>query len=190
MSERSTKANNSIYQIKVTLQGSKPPIWRRLLVPATISLSKLHEIIQIAMGWEDAHMHMFTIDGAHYGAPSPDDWMPMQDESEYQLRRIAPMTGRKFTYEYDFGDSWRHIILVEKILPRVSGVQYPVCIKGKRACPPEDIGGIWGYYDFLEAINDPNHPEHETYMDWYEPGEFDSETFDIDEINAMLKSGL
>jgi len=103
-----------------------------------------------------------------------------------RLNQIAD-AGAKFVYEYDFGDSWEHILLVEKVLPMEPDQQYPVCIKGKRACPPEDVGGVWGYYGFLEAIQDPDHPEHEDYLEWI--GEdFDPEAFDLDAVNAALRA--
>jgi hypothetical protein len=107
------------------------------------------------------------------------------DERRYQLNQVAPSENYKFDYVYDFGDSWDHDILVEKILPIESGVKYPLCIKGKRACPPEDIGGIWGYDSFLEAMSDPNHREHNSYFEWW-GGDFDPEEFSIEEINRVL----
>ncbi|MCK5324066.1 MAG: plasmid pRiA4b ORF-3 family protein, partial [Desulfobulbaceae bacterium] len=94
----------------------------------------------------------------------------------------------KFIYEYDFGDSWKHVILVEKILSNDPKIKYPVCIKGKRACPPEDCGGIWGYYDFLEVIQNPDHPEYNEMSEWWDAGEFDPEAFDLDKVNMRLKS--
>ncbi|MBN1582255.1 MAG: plasmid pRiA4b ORF-3 family protein [Anaerolineae bacterium] len=176
----------SIYQIKITLSGSKPPIWRRVLVRGDTTLGKLHDIIQAVMGWLDYHLHLFTIDGVHFGVPSPDDWEPVLDERKIRLDRIVPGEGTKFIYEYDFGDSWDHVLLVEKIMPSEQGVAYPACIKGRRACPPEDVGGIWGYYGFLEAIQDPGHPEHDDYLEWI-GGEFDPERFDLDETDAALQ---
>lgn len=177
-----------IYQIKVTLKGSKPPIWRRLLVPSDITLAKLHHVIQAAMGWWDAHLHQFAVGQTYYGEPHPDydGWLDMHDERRFRLNQIAPGEKSKFIYEYDFGDSWEHVILVEKVLPREPGVAYPVCIKGRRACPPEDVGGIWGYAFFLEAIQDPEHAEHDMYLQWI-GGEFDPEAFDVDEVNEALQ---
>ena len=101
------------------------------------------------------------------------------------MAQLVPGEKRKFSYEYDFGDSWEHEIIVEKILPPVVGVKYPVCIKGKRACPPEDVGGVWGYATFLEAMRDPHHKEHASYVEWI-GGEFDSEAFNLDGINQAL----
>jgi hypothetical protein len=176
-----------IHQIKVTLEGSKPPIWRRLLVRSDITLGDLHTIIQAAMGWWDYHLHQFTVGGTYFGVPHPDygGYLEMHDEEEITLAQVAPREGLKFRYEYDFGDSWLHQVLVEKVLTPEPGQSYPVCIKGRRACPPEDVGGMWGYYAFLEAIRDPEHEEHESYMEWI-GGEFDPEAFELDEVNEAL----
>jgi hypothetical protein len=182
----SSKSNNSIYQLKVTLHYSKPPIWRRILVPDSVALDKLHTIIQVAMGWTNSHLHQFIIEGSFYSIPSPGDWEPMIDERRYRLNQIAPSENYKFTYEYDFGDSWEHEIVVEKILPFDPNVKYPICIKGKRASPPEDIGGIWGYDEFLEIMKDPAHDEYDSYIEWL-GDEFDPEEFDIEEINQVLQ---
>jgi hypothetical protein len=175
-----------IYQIKVTLHNSKPPIWRRILLPGDITLAQLHDILQAVMGWYDAHLHLFIVEGVRYGVPHPDDFVEVKSERRVRLNQIAPAVKSKFVYEYDFGDSWEHDLLVEKILPPEAGARYPVCIKGRRACPPEDVGGVWGYAGFLEAIRDPDHPEHEEYVEWI-GGEFDPEAFDLDEINAALR---
>jgi hypothetical protein len=178
-------SNTPIYQIKVTLCESKPPIWRRILVPSEITLAKLHRILQAVMGWYDAHLHQFIVGGVYYGVPDPDDFIEIKSERRVRLNQIVAGEIFKFIYEYDFGDSWEHELLVEKIVPPEKGVRYPVCIKGKRACPPEDVGGVWGYAEFLEAIRDPEHAEHEDYVEWI-GGEFDPEAFDLDEINAAL----
>jgi hypothetical protein len=153
--------STKIYQLKITLCDSKPPIWRRVFVEDSISLYELHQIIQIVMGWTNSHLHQFIIDGENYTIPDPYTMRPFVDERRFQLKQVAPQEKIKFVYEYDFGDSWEHQISVEKITQPDSGIQYPICIKGKRACPPEDVGGIGGYYErFLEAMNDPNHEEH------------------------------
>lgn len=178
----------SIYQLKITLEGSKPPIWRRLLVPGGVTLEHLHYIIQVAMGWTNSHLHQFIVGQTYYGEPSPvyEGFIEMQDEQRVRLNQAASREGVKFRYEYDFGDSWTHTLLVEKIIEPESGQQYPVCIKGKRACPPEDVGGVWGYEMFLEAISDPEHSEHEMYLEWI-GGEFDPEAFDLEETNEILR---
>jgi len=178
-----------IYQIKVTLDGIHPPIGRRILVPGNTTLLKLHDIIQIVMGWEDYHLHMFTIEGVIYGDPEDDEYgdLGTLDEANVKLSQVINGEKQRFMYEYDFGDSWDHTLLVEKILPPEGGIHYPICVKGKRACPPEDVGGVRGYENFLEAISDPRHDEHEEYLMWV-GGEFDPEAFDLEKVNAQLRS--
>lgn len=184
MAAAKRSAQVPILQIKVTLRGSKPPIWRRIQVRSDITLGELHHILQAVMDWAGYHLHQFIAGRAYYGEPHPDYGFDMVDENRVKLNQIVTHEKFKFVYEYDFGDSWEHVLLVEKILPPEEGVQYPVCIKGKRACPPEDVGGIWGYYGYLEAIQNPDHPEHEDYLEW--AGEFDPDAFDLEEINARL----
>lgn len=180
------KPKNLVYRLKITLLGSEPPIWRMVEVPASVSLDRLHTIIQIAMGWQDCHLHQFIIEEKNYGVPGPDDWEPVLNERRYRLSQVAPSARSQFVYEYDFGDSWEHQIVVEKILPAEPGVKYPVCVKGQRACPPEDVGGVWGYEEFLEIMKDPEHEEHDEYFQWY-GGEFDPEAFDIEAVNRVLR---
>jgi hypothetical protein len=178
----------TVYQLKVTLDDSKPPIWRRILVPEDVTLADLHEIIQRAMDWGNYHLHMFTIAGQVFGDPEDDEYgdFGTENEKRYRLNQLGLREKTKFSYEYDFGDSWEHTILLEKILPAEKGVHYPVCIKGKRACPPEDVGGVWGYDDFLKAIANPNHPERKEMLEWI-GGDFDPEEFDLDEVNQSLQ---
>ena len=180
-----------IYQIKVTLEDSKPPIWRRLLVRSDITLEKLHYILQVAMGWTNSHLHQFIVGGAYFGEPYPDygDYLDMHDERDVTLRQIVPGEKFKFRYEYDFGDSWLHQLLVEKVLPPEPGQQYPLCIKGKRACPPEDVGGIWTYNYFVESIQNPDHPDYpgnDDFLEWV-GDEFDPAEFDLDAVNDVLR---
>lgn len=180
-------SSNKIYQIKVTLRHSKPPIWRRLLVSSGANLFDLHKIIQVAMGWTNSHLHQFIVRGEYYSIPSEEDWEPVIDERKYRLAEIAPAEQSKFIYEYDFGDSWEHEVVVEKILPVDPKAKYPYCVKGKRACPPEDVGGIWGFEEFLEAMKDPKHEEHESYVEWW-GGQYDPEAIDLDGINQGLQN--
>lgn len=183
------KDRPSIYQIKVTLKDIRPPIWRRLQVAGDLTLASLHDVIQIALGWTNSHLHQFIIGKSRYGVPHPDDmpWEPrLADESKVTLREALGPGGKRFVYEYDFGDGWQHDIVVEKTLPPAAGVVYPRCIAGRRACPPEDCGGPWGYGDFLEAIGDPEHPEHAERRDWV-GGEFDPEEFDLEAVNAQFQ---
>ncbi|MCC7106094.1 MAG: plasmid pRiA4b ORF-3 family protein, partial [Chloroflexi bacterium] len=145
-----------------------------------------HDVIQEAMGWSQSHLYMFDADGEEYGEPDPDQFgLPVRSARGTALRRMAPEPGDRFTYEYDFGDDWRHRIVVEKVLPPERGVVYPRCLAGRRACPPEDCGGIWGYEEFLEAIRDPDHEEHEAMLEWV-GGAFDPEAFDLKTVNETL----
>jgi hypothetical protein len=182
-----------LYQLKITLKWSKPPIWRRLIARADLKLDRLHNVIQIAMGWADSHMHQF-IAGAgfrvtYYGKPDPEFTgmgSEMLNEKRYTAADLAPAARRKFTYEYDFGDGWQHEVLVEKILPPDVSFKHPVCLAGANACPPEDCGGIGGYHDLLEILADPKHPEHTNMKEWV-GGELDATEFDLNGVNAMLK---
>jgi hypothetical protein len=178
-------SKTNIYQLKVALRDIRPPIWRRIQVESSTTLSKLHLIIQAAMGWYNCHLHSFSVDGIEYGNPEPSYGLELRDESKAKLSSLIKQEKAKFFYTYDFGDSWEHSILVEKILPLDPKVSYPTCIKAKRACPPEDCGGAWGYMEFLEAIQNPNHPEHESFLEWVE-GSFDSEFGDLEEVNQRL----
>jgi Plasmid pRiA4b ORF-3-like protein len=175
-----------VYQIKVTLKGSKPPIWRRIQVTSETTLVQLHRILQRVMGWEGSHLYQFVIGGIPYGEPALLGELDAEDARTATLEALGPREKSKFLYEYDFGDSWDHELLVEKRLPLEAGKRYPVCLTGKRACPPEDCGGIWGYASVLEAIRDPEHPEHEEMLEWI-GGEFDPEAFDLDEVNRELQ---
>ena len=174
-----------IYQVKVTLKGSKPPIWRRLLVPSNTRLGKFHEMLQIVMGWTDSHLHQFIVGQTFYGTPEPDFGLEVRSERTVLLSTVLRMPKDKIIYEYDFGDSWEHEVLLEKIVPPDPETRYPVCLTGKRACPPEDCGGIWGYAEFLDAVASPTHPEHESMLEWI-GGEFNPEEFDLSDVNRVL----
>ncbi len=177
---------STVYRIKVTLDSSKPPIWRRLEVSSDMTLADLHDVLQVAMGWGNCHLHMFTIGGENYGRPHPDDFQDVIDERGVKLADVIGGEKFKFRYEYDFGDSWNHTLLVEKILPADPADHYPSCVKGKRNCPPDDVGGIWGYDSYLEIMANPGHPEHKEMVEW-SGGEFDPEEFEIETINAQLR---
>ena len=180
-----TKQSKSIYQIKISLIGVKPPIWRTVLVPSNLGLGPFHGVIQVAMGWTDSHLHQFIANQVFYGIPDDDFELEMEDETKYKLSQLLKKEKDTITYEYDFGDSWEHKILLEKIFPFDTKTVLPVCIKGKRACPPEDCGGIWGYEELLETISNPKHPDHEDMLKWL-GGELDPEEFDLEEINGDL----
>lgn len=174
-----------VYQLKVTLLDIRPPIWRRIQVRSDTNLQRLHRIIQTVMGWQDSHLHEFDILGARYG---DSEFMQgeVEDEQIAKLGKLITEEKEKFLYRYDFGDCWDHEVLVEKILPPEEGIRYPVCLTGRRACPPEDCGGAPGYEELLEILGDPSHPEHEDRFDWL-PGDFDSEKFDVESVNKRLR---
>jgi len=176
-----------IYQIKVTLRGSQPPIWRRIQARTDTTLAKLHRILQRVMGWKDAHPHQIVIRDERYGVPDEEDVGPRKtrDERRYRLSDVVPTEGSQFRYDYDFGDNWQYVLAVEKALPPEEPVRYPVCLAGARACPPEDVGGTPGYEGFLEAISDPKHPDHEECLEWI-GGTFDPEAIDMDAVNQLL----
>jgi hypothetical protein len=178
-----------IHQLKVTLLDTKPPIWRRLLVPAGLTLEALHDVLQVAMGWTDSHLHEFRVGKKRFGVPDPEDELmdlpPVGDERTAYLFKVLGKAGAKARYTYDFGDNWEHAIVVEKVLPPEPGVAYPICVGGKLRCPPEDCGSIPGYYNLLEVIRDPTHEEHEEMMDWL-GGEYDPDAFSVDDVNQGL----
>lgn len=185
------KSLRSIYQLKVTLKGMRPPIWRRILVASTTKLDDIHLILQIVMGWTNSHLHEFIQGRDRYGEPDEDFPSGAQDETRYRLDQILKQEKEKLIYLYDFGDGWEHEVVLEKILPFETSATLPLCLKGRRACPPEDIGGIGGYMMFLDAISDPAHAEHEVMLEWIAEdieGSFDPETFDLAEVNQLLQS--
>jgi len=177
----------SSYQLKITLRGSRPPIWRRFVVPDTITLPELHEVIQIVMGWTDSHLHEFVVGRVSYGVPDPEFPSGPRNEARVRINRLLDKEKQKLMYLYDFGDGWEHVVELEKIIIGDKASSKPRCITGKRACPPEDCGGIYGYYDFLEAIKDSDHPEHDNMIEWW-GGDFDPEFFDMEEVNEILSS--
>ena len=176
----------SIFQLKVTLKGLQPPVWRRLQVASTDSLEDFHLVLQIAMGWADEHLHQFVKGRDYYGEPNEEYDTGILDEADYRLEHVFNKVKDKIIYEYDFGDGWVHEIVLEKILPFAIDVTLPVCVKGSNACPPEDIGGVGGYKMFLETISDPSHPEYEEMLEWIGGG-FDSTHFDLAETNDLLR---
>lgn len=183
------RAPAKIYPLKISLLESEPLIWRRILVPGNESLGHLHEIIQIVMGWQDCHLHQFIVGKHRYTHLYPElDLDDMEDEFSLTLSEAAPQVRSSFVYEYDFGDSWQHLIFVEKVL--LTGFKYPgypICVDGACACPPEDCGGIWGYEHLLEVISNPEHEEHEEMLEWIGE-EFDHEKFGIEQVNKNLKN--
>jgi hypothetical protein len=183
-----------IYQIKVTLKDSKLPIWRRIEVRGDATLGELHAIIQMAMGWTNSHQHHFIVGKSpnlrFIGAPIPyegDDLPDEENEGQIVISRVLSATKTKIVYEYDFGGSWEHEVVLEKIVEAEARAHYPRCVAGENACPPEDVGGVWGYVDFLQAINNPEHNQHEEFLEWV-GGAFDPEKFDLDAANELLKN--
>ena len=178
-----------ILQIKVTLLGSDPKIWRRLLVPTNLTLAALHNVLQVAMGWDNSHLYEFRKGKQIYGRPNPEerffDFPRTINDRKGRLDEVLLRAGSNFVYTYDMGDSWEHAIVLEKRLPVDPNLKYPACLGGERACPPEDCGGIPGFYDLLEAIQDPLHERHEEMLDWV-GGEWDPDAFSIDDVNQRL----
>ena len=176
-----------IYQLKITLRGvSKPPVWRRVAVPAALTLDLLHEVIQQVMGWEDGHMHVFSTPVRDYGIPDAE--LGHADESKVTLAGLLVLPRATMRYIYDFGDDWEHDIVLEKVLPPDPAVGVS-CLAGKGACPPEDCGGAWGYASLKEVLADPGHKEHEDLLDWLgldSAAGFDPARFSLDEVNAGL----
>jgi len=177
-----------VYQLKVQLKGARPPIWRRFLVSNTVSLEDFHHTLQIVMGWTNSHLHQFMVGNERYGITDPDidmDWDDdLKNEIEFKVKDIMKKEGDSILYEYDFGDSWEHKVTLEKILPYSSEQVLPFCVKGRRGCPPEDVGGVCGYGDFLEKWNDESDPEHYEIKEWageyfYPEGFSEVETNDI-----------
>lgn len=177
----------TVYQLKITLLDTKPPIWRRVLVPADITLDALHEVIQAAFGWWNYHLHDFEFGRTRYGVPDVDDWNPPKDERKAKLAALAT-EGTTFRYTYDFGDNWRHKIVVEKILSSAPDARAPSCIDGRRACPPEDCGGPWGYEELLAVLADPTHVDHAERLEWV-GGQIDPDRFDPSDFDDQLRLG-
>jgi hypothetical protein len=175
--------NRKVVSLKVTLRGTKPPVWRRILVPGETTLADLHRTIQAAMGWEDYHLSTFDIAGRQYGDPRAID--DVADETRVTLNGLIKSGVARLAYTYDFGDNWDHALVIEKSLPAVEALSRPICTAGKRRCPPEDCGGSWGYRELLEVLADPAHPEHAERREWL--GEdFDPDDFHPDIADAML----
>ncbi len=176
---------NKTFQITVALQGSKPPIWRRLLVDSNTSLIDLHKILQTTMGWLNAHLHMFS-DGKHEYAPEEFELEDTKDSEKVRLDKLLTKEGAAILYEYDFGDGWLHKITLEKVMPAEKNTQIPRCIAGRGSCPPEDVGGIGGYAMMLNVLKNPQHEEYDSYLEWL-GGEFDPDHFNKEEVNELLQ---
>ena len=188
-----SEKNSMIVQVKILLLNSDPEIFRRVLVYDDTPLDVMHDVIQCAMGWEDCHLHQFIKDKVFYVTdPEPDfgfsfgDTSKQEEECKHTIGELLPNVRGKMMYEYDFGDSWLHEIRKEKLSKDVSELKHPLCIEGQYACPQEDCGGLWGYYNYLEIVADPKHPEYEERLEWW-GDDFDANHFDLDEVNKQLR---
>ncbi|WP_426226085.1 plasmid pRiA4b ORF-3 family protein [Pseudarthrobacter sp. DSP2-3-2b1] len=190
-------AEGSILQLKIALKESKPPIWRRVLVPAGMPLPLLHQVIQRVFAWQDYHLHHFQTGGFRgpiYAPVAPDGEGDFygensQDETNVTAAQLLPSVGSTMTYTYDFGDDWEHAVTLERVLNSDDGGQFPRCTGGRGAAPAEDSGGVWGWMGIVQAVNDPGHGEHSTYREWLGlgPGEtLDPTAFDLEHVNEHL----
>jgi hypothetical protein len=179
-----------IYQMKILLEGITPPIYRRIQVPGLLTLAALHNVIQCVMGWTDCYLHRFIINGQMFGRPDEDESFddnepPLRDERTMCLADVVIDVPTSFTYTYDIRNDWRHTIMVEKMVPPKLATDYPTCLVGKRACPPEDVGGIGGYEELLRVIATRGHPEQKSMQKWIGRG-YDPERFDRAAVNRRL----
>jgi hypothetical protein len=179
--------SDRVFQLKATILETRPPVWRRVLVGEDTTLAQLHEVLQAAFGWWNYHLHEFEIDGVRYGIDDGEDWEPPEDERTARLRDLL-QEGSSFLYVYDFSDYWQHRIVVEKRVPADARRSYPICTDGRRACPPEDCGGPWGFREFLDAIADRNHEEHDAMLEWV-GGQYNPDDFDPAALEHRLKLG-
>jgi hypothetical protein len=184
-SRRSTRSSEMWWQLRIELLDVSPRIWRRILVPDTIALPKLDTVIQEAVGWTNSHLHEFVICGVRYGVPDPDFARELGhvDEKGVRLGEALGQKSRCFDYVYDFGDDWHHVVMVED--QHTHAAEKIRCTDGENAGPPEDVGGAHGYQAFLNAIADPTHAEHRSFLDWV-GGSFDATQFDITAVNRAL----
>jgi hypothetical protein len=181
------RAAIDVLSLKVTLRNTKPPIWRRIVMPGTMNLYDLHTAIQVTMGWEDSHLHAFDVGGRQYGDPATTD--DVADEASLTLNGLVKSGISRFRYSYDFGDDWEHDVLIEKAPAANSATAYPACVAGKRSCPPEDCGGPWGYEQLLTILADPGHKQYEEQREWI--GEdFDPEAFSVSEADTILAAAF
>jgi hypothetical protein len=191
--EQAGGGKEAVYRFKIVLQDSDPPIWRRIETK-DVALEQLHALIQTAMGWTNSHLHQFEIAGSRYT-----DLRFMMDDLDdfgaidYSSLRVSDLVAKHGTklrmgYEYDFGDGWQHEVVLEKVTESEPTIRYPRCIDGERACPPEDVGGVYGFADYVEAITNPSHSEHDEFLEWYGP--FDPTEFDAAKATRRMRKGL
>jgi hypothetical protein len=182
-----TAANPSmrVFQFRLSLEGSEPPIWRRFLVPDDFTLAQLHRVIQAVMDWQDDHLHEFKVAGRVYGIPDPDRLLQSIDDRTVRLRDLNLTPRSRILYVYDFGDEWRHALKLEEVSQSDSDDIRALCIGGERNAPPEDVGGVFAYQEFLEILSDPTHEQHRELKEWI--GDFDPEYFSVEEANERLR---
>jgi Plasmid pRiA4b ORF-3-like protein len=186
----SSSTNNSIAKLRVELEGIKPLIWRRVAVPTSMKLNALHNVVQTAMGWRDRHLWMLTAGDRNYGIliPGDDDWNARINDAETTTLAMILSGGLKeFGYVYDFGDNWEHRIIVENVKPTEQQASYPEFLGGERRCPPEDCGGIPGYYGFLDKVTAKQGKKRKAALDWY-GGPYDPDDIDEQQIVMNLRS--
>jgi hypothetical protein len=187
---RQSTIASRIYVLKVAIEEVAPAIWRRIEIQSDTKLSLFHEVLQLALGWTDSHLHEFRVGDRRIGTigVDPEYEQGLEDEDEYVLGEILLQSGDRLVYAYDFGDGWEHEVALEEIHPAPSGPHAPRCLGGERACPPDDCGGPRGYADLLAALKDPNHPQHEELANWvqYVKGTFDPAAFDLEAVNTHL----
>ena len=180
---------STVHRLKVTLKGIRPPIWRRIEVASNTGLHELSAILEAAMGWGGDHLHAFVTGGVTYQIPSEfDDFDRYRtfDERKSKLAKVLPAVGSRMVFEYDFGDSWAHDVVVEAITPAGVDTAYPVCVGGKRACPPDDCGGPWGYGELLQTLADPGHEDHLSMLEWC-GGSIDPDAFSAADITHAMR---
>ena len=180
-------AADAILRLKVTLVEVDPAVWRRLLVPAGGTLAKLHRTLQDAMGWTNSHLHCFEVAGRRIGRVGVEEDSPeLEDERRVKVWSVLPEKGAMLVYRYDYGDDWEHLVEVEEVTSPDRRHSYALCIAGARACPPEDCGGPFSYGEFLKALGNPEHEEHDQIVTWV-GGHFDPESFDVNAVNRLLR---
>ena len=170
-------------RVKLSISDVRPLIWRRVAIPGSWHLGQVHDVIQLAFGWQDYHPHEFERDGRRWGPRDPSPDSDILREQVARLHEVVPHVGDQLSYTYDFGDDWVHTLVVEELLPPQ---RTAACLGGCRAGPPEDSGGPWGYQELLAAIADPRHPEHEERLEWLD-ADLDPERFDLAATDVKLR---
>jgi hypothetical protein len=185
---RSQPGPNTALRLRIQLNGVDPVVWRQLLVPGKVRLAKLGQMLLAAMGWNNSHLHAFRVGDTSYGMQDDDDDDFPDDEIDEQSVTVlqALREHQTFTFDYDFGDGWEHDVVIEELIHSDTGLKFAVCLDGERACPPDDVGGPGGYVNFLEAIADDDHEEHDDFLEWV-GGSFDPAEFDVANANALLQ---